>query len=134
MNRIFKKDKDYILETEDGQQFICKEWFEKKTNEWYIHLPKDNPSGREYIRKKKLIDDSIEFESKTTGPRVLGSSLDSLLTKEEKEEIAKLKNRIKEIEEAAKARKPEKLNLNDPESISREIARLMELKSKLVNR
>ena len=51
MNAITKIDNNqYELTDELGNTYMCKLWFEKKTNEWHIKLPMNNSSGTQYIR------------------------------------------------------------------------------------
>ena len=130
MNKIVKdKEGNYILITENGEEFTCKEWFEKKTDKWYVVLPKGNPSGREYITREKIdiaikYDSKFEFETKTTGPRVMTSGgWKSGLTKEEAEEYDQCEKRMSELKELGQKR----LRERKPEAI---LDRFEELKRK----
>ena len=103
MNTITKiNDNQYELRDELGNTYICKLWFEKKTQEWHIKLPMNNSSGRQYIRLKKFNEESVdgvyEFETKDTPKRVLNlSNWKSMLTDGEKLRLAVLESEIEKI-------------------------------------
>ena len=132
MNKIAYINGKYIVTCEDGSQLEGKIWLEKKTNRTYLKLPKENLTGREYITLSKIPTDGSEFsfESKTSGPRVLGNWR-SLMTKEEAEEYAACEAKMAAIEAAAKARKaPDE---NSIEGIELKIAQLLAKKNALLN-
>lgn len=127
MNKIAKiNDNQYELTDELGNTYMCKLWFEKKTNEWHIKLPMNNSSGRQYIRLKKFnennIDGVYEFETKDTPKRVLNvSNWKSMLTDAQKARLAILENEI----EAIKSDCIERLKSNSAEmKLQREIEKL----------
>lgn len=103
MNTITKiNDNQYELRDELGNTYMCKLWFEKKTQEWHIKLPMNNSSGRQYIRLKKFNEESVdgvyEFETKDTPKRVLNlSNWRSMLTDGEKLRLAVLESEIEKI-------------------------------------
>lgn len=133
MNKITYENEKYIVTCEDNSRIEGKVWLEKKTGRTYLKLPKDNPTGREYITITHIPTDgtSFTFETKTSGPRVLGN-WKSLLTKEELEEYTRCESRMKEIEELGKSRKaPDE---NSIEGIELQIARLMAKKESLLNK
>lgn len=103
MNTITKIDNNqYELTDELGNTYICKLWFEKKTNEWHIKLPMNNSSGRQYIRLKKFNENNVngvyEFETKDTPKRVLNvSNWKSMMTDIEKARLKVLEDEIEKI-------------------------------------
>lgn len=134
MNTITKiNDNQYELKDELGNTYICKLWFEKKTNEWHIKLPMNNSSGRQYIRLKKFnennVDGVYEFETKDTPKRVLNvSNWKSMLTDAQKARLAILENEI----EAIKSDCIERLKSNSEEmKLQREIEKLQSQLNKL---
>ena len=96
MNSIKQLNGEYVL----NDTIKCKVWDEHKngTTRTHIVLPKGNETGRTYITKS-IIDNEIDrigeykFDSKLSGPRVLGSKL----TEEGQELIADLQRQIDEI-------------------------------------
>lgn len=127
MNTITKIDNNqYELRDELGNTYICKLWFEKKTNEWHIKLPMNNSSGRQYIRLKKFNENNIngvyEFETKDTPKRVLNvSNWKSMLTDAQKARLSILENEI----EAIKSDCIERLKSNSEEmKLQRQIEKL----------
>jgi hypothetical protein len=134
MNKIVKKVNSngelvYTLVTEDNQMFDCTRLFEKKTNVWHIKLPKDNPSGRTFIRESILADkDEYLFETKTTHRTGLTGSggWRSKLTPDEAKELQKAEETIAKLKKIASERKAEKLDPNSVEGIEAAIAKLME--------
>lgn len=134
MNTITKIDNNqYELRDELGNTYMCKLWFEKKTNEWHIKLPMNNSSGRQYIRLKKFnennVDGVYEFETKDTPKRVLNvSNWKSMLTDAQKARLAILENEI----EAIKSDCIERLKSNSEEmKLQREIEKLQSQLAKL---
>ena len=134
MNTITKiNDNQYELKDELGNTYICKLWFEKKTNEWHIKLPMNNSSGRQYIRLKKFnennVDGVYEFETKDTPKRVLNvSNWKSMLTDAQKARLSILENEI----EAIKSDCIERLKSNSEEmKLQREIEKLQSQLNKL---
>lgn len=103
MNTITKiNENQFELKDELGNTYICKLWYEKKTNEYHIKLPMNNSSGRQYIRLKKFnennIDGVYEFETKDTPKRVLNvSNWRSMMTEEEKTRWNILENEMEKI-------------------------------------
>lgn len=111
MNKIIRKIENgnavYTCIAESGTTIKCTRWYEKKTGEWYVKLPKENETGREYIREKKITSDEYEFETKTTGPRVLGSTnWRSRLTEKELKELEVAEKTIERLKEIGMSRKP----------------------------
>lgn len=127
MNTITKiNDNQYELTDELGNTYICKLWFEKKTNEWHIKLPMNNSSGRQYIRLKKFNENNVngvyEFETKDTPKRVLNvSNWKSMLTDIEKARLKVLEDEIEKI----KSNCIERLKSNSEEmKLQRQIEKL----------
>lgn len=134
MNTITKiNDNQYELTDELGNTYICKLWFEKKTNEWHIKLPMNNSSGRQYIRLKKFnennVDGVYEFETKDTPKRVLNvSNWKSMMTDIEKARLKVLEDEIEKI----KSDCIERLKSNSEEmKLQREIEKLQSQLAKL---
>lgn len=134
MNTITKIDNNqYELRDELGNTYMCKLWFEKKTNEWHIKLPMNNSSGRQYIRLKKFNENNVngvyEFETKDTPKRVLNvSNWKSMLTDAQKARLSILENEI----EAIKSDCIERLKSNSEEmKLQREIEKLQSQLAKL---
>ena len=134
MNTITKiNDNQYELKDELGNTYMCKLWFEKKTNEWHIKLPMNNSSGRQYIRLKKFNENNVngvyEFETKDTPKRVLNvSNWKSMLTDTQKARLSILENEI----EAIKSDCIERLKSNSEEmKLQREIEKLQSQLAKL---
>lgn len=129
MNKIIRKIENgnavYTCIAESGTTIKCTRWYEKKTGEWYVKLPKENETGREYIREKKITSDEYEFETKTTGPRVLGTTnWRSRLTPEETKELETAEKTIERLKEIGMSRKP----LSEEDKLRKE---LEETKKKL---
>lgn len=127
MNKIAKiNDTQYELTDELGNTYMCKLWFEKKTNEYHIKLPMNNSSGRQYIRLKKFNEENVdgvyEFETKDTPKRVLNvSNWKSVLTDMEKARLNVLEDEIEKIKSAC----IERLKANSREAkLQREIEKL----------
>ena len=134
MNAITKIDNNqYELRDQLGNTYMCKLWFEKKTNEWHIKLPMNNSSGRQYIRLKKFNENNVngvyEFETKDTPKRVLNvSNWKSMLTDTQKARLSILENEI----EAIKSDCIERLKSNSEEmKLQREIEKLQSQLAKL---
>ena len=137
MNTIKKVEDKYILTCEDGSVFDCELWFEKKTNKWHVKLPKNNPSGRTYVRQS-IVDGSenqtYKFETKTTFRTGLTSGgWRSRLTDEEKQELAEYEEGIERLKKIGLSRKPltenDKLR-NQIKKLEEELRELRELKEK----
>ena len=134
MNTITKiNDTQYELRDELGNTYMCKLWFEKKTNEYHIKLPMNNSSGRQYIRLKKFNEENVngiyEFETKDTPKRILNvSNWKSMLTDIEKTRLSILEGEIEEIKSAC----IERLKSNSAEmKLQREIEKLQSQLAKL---
>lgn len=134
MNTITKIDNNqYELRDELGNTYMCKLWFEKKTNEYHIKLPMNNSSGRQYIRLKKFNEENVngiyEFETKDTPKRVLNvSNWKSMMTDEEKLRLKVLEDEIETI----KSNCIERLKSNSAEmKLQREIEKLQSQLNKL---
>lgn len=133
MNKITRNVVDgkstYKLTTGNGQEMDCSLWFEKKTDAWHVKLPKDNPSGRTYVRQK-IVDNSpngiYEFATKTEFRSGLtGGGWRSKMTPEETKRMTELENEIEAIKKACQERKVEKVDPNSPEGIQIQIDKLM---------
>lgn len=131
MNKIKKtiaKDgsASYTLVVEDGTKFDCSIWFEKKTGVNHIKLPKDNPSGRTYVRESFFEKaDIYEFETKTNFRTGLTSGgWKAKMTEEEAQRYEELEAEMAEIKEAASAREAVKIDPNSPEGIALQIEKL----------
>lgn len=120
----------YMLYTETGEKFPCTRWFEKKTGQWHVKLPKDNPSGRTYIRESYFDKgDEVEFETKTEFRKGLSSGgWRSKLTPEEIDEVKHHELMIENIKRVAMTREIKKL---DPNSIEGMMAMMAKLQAKL---
>lgn len=134
MNKIAKiNDTQYELTDEMGNTYMCKLWFEKKTNEYHIKLPMNNSSGRQYIRLKKFnenaVDGVYEFETKDGPKRVLNvSKWKDMLTDSEKARLNMLEDEIENIKSAC----IERLKANSEEAkLQREIEKLQSQLAKL---
>lgn len=129
MNKVTKISKNgeikYVLTCEDGRTMDCSLWYEKKTDAYHVLLPKDNPTGRTYIRESRFdTTDVYEFETKTEH-RTLGSNgWETRLTDDEKLELENCRARIEELKEIGMSRKPEKVDPNSEEGILAQIAKL----------
>ena len=117
MNKITKTDKTdknnkpiYLVTLDDETTFEVGTWFEKKTEKYHLHLPKDNKTGREYIREDKVLDEITKngffsFENKTTESRTL-SSWRSRLDKNELKELEEAEKTIERLKKIGLERKP----------------------------
>lgn len=131
MNKVTKlANGKYVLTCENGETFECTRWYEKKTDAWHVKLPKDNPSGRTYIRESNFKDkDVYEFETKTEHREGMSyGGWKSKLTEEEKLEIEQIEKRYLEIKEAASKRVVE---LTEEEKLLAQIAKLQERLNKV---
>lgn len=119
---------EYELTTIEGLTFICKRWFEKKSDSWHVVLPANTGTGRKYIRESLFQNGEIEFDNKTTPPRVLGSTKKNwrdYLLAAEKPELERLESEVEAIKTACEARIPKVVDESSVESLEDEIARLM---------
>lgn len=110
MNKIIYQNDQYICALENGDILTCKRWFERKTNEWHVKLPQDNPTGRTYIREK-IVQEAIlkegayYFENKTTHRVGLNSgSWRTKLTEAELNELKQAEETIERLKQAAQSR------------------------------
>ena len=128
MNKVIKVGEQYRIECENGTTFMATRWYEKKTGAWHIKLPADNPTGRTYIRESLIKNGTYEFETKTTGPRVLGSvgSWRSRLTEAELKELKEAEATIERLKEVGLSRKPEKKTIAQYEKELAEMKALCE--------
>lgn len=110
MNKLIKTADGYIVECENGETIKATRWYEKKTGAWHVKLPADNPTGRTYIRESLIKNGTYEFETKTTGPRVLGpqGNWKSRLTEDELQELKDAEETIERLKALGLSRKPEK--------------------------
>ena len=131
MNKLIKKADGYIVECENGETIKATRWFEKKTGAWHIKLPADNPTGRTYIRESLVKNDEYEFETKTSGSRVLGpqGNWRSRLTEEEQKELKAAEETIERLKQIGLLRKPEKKTIAQYE---KELADMKALYEKLL--
>lgn len=131
MNKLIKKADGYIVECENGETIKATRWFEKKTGAWHIKLPADNPTGRTYIRESLVKNDEYEFETKTSGPRVLGpqGNWRTRLTEEEQKELKAAEETIERLKQIGLSRKPEKKTIAQYE---KELADMKALYEKLL--
>lgn len=133
MNKVIKNVSkngvvNYVLYTEDGQEFDCSRWYEKKTDAWHVKLPKDNPSGRTYIRESYFADkNELTFETKTEHRTGLsGGGWRRKMTPEELKQVTEAENLIAKIREAASKRVIKKVDPNSIEGLEAEIMRMQE--------
>ena len=138
MNKVIRKVvngiESYQLTTDSGKTFDCVLWFEKKTGATHVKLPKDNESGRIYIRKS-IVDsrpEGYKFETKTehrTG--IIGGGWRTKMTPEEAIKVQKAEETLREIREACVARDVVKVDPNSIEGIELQMARLLARKARL---
>ena len=131
--RVEKVGDEYIL-SEIGGTYSekCTIIHEKKTGENHVKLPKDNPSGRTYIRQKKVDLGPVEFEEKTVFRTGLSSGgWRSKMTEEEKIEVENLEKRLNEIKSLCQSRKVKKVDPNSEEGIKLQIEKLKAKLAKL---
>lgn len=140
MNRIEKLENGtYVLTCENGEEFICTRWYEKKKDYWHVCPPKKGVEicGRSYIRESFFDKSNVyEFETKTEHREGLGNGgWKSRLTEDEKAEYEALEARMEELKKLALSR-PAK-ELSEEEKLEREIAKkqkaLEELRAKKNN-
>lgn len=121
---------NYTLYTAAGDEFACTRWYEKKTDAWHVKLPKDNPTGRTYIRESLFGSQGIyEFEDKTehrTG--LVTGGWRAKMTPDEAAKVAEAEALIESIKQAASARVVEKVDPNSEEGL---LAQIATLKAKL---
>lgn len=131
MNKLIKQADGYIVECENGETIKATRWFEKKTGAWHIKLPADNPTGRTFIRESLVKNDEYEFETKTSGPRVLGpqGNWRSRLTEEEQKELKAAEETIERLKQLGLSRKPEKKTVA---SLEKELADMRALYEQLL--
>ena len=131
MNNLILTETGYIVECENGETIKATRWFEKKTGAWHVKLPPDNPTGRTYIRESLIKDGHYEFETKTSGPRVLGpqGNWRSRLTEEEQKELKEAEETIERLKQIGLSRKPEKKTIAQYE---KELADMKALYEKLL--
>ena len=122
MNIIEKiNENTYRLTTEDGQEFTCKTWFEKKTEAYHVLIPKEAREicGRTYIRVS-IVGDHYEFETKTSHREGLGNGgWKSRMTDDEKARWAELETEMEQIKSACMAR-----TMTEEEKVLREMEKL----------
>lgn len=129
MNIIKKIDeKTYHLTTEDGQEFTCGTWYEKKTEAYHVIVPKEarDLCGRTYIRVS-IVGDYYEFETKTTHREGLGNGgWKSRMTDEEKTRWTELETEMEQIKSACMARTMtvEEKVLREMEKLQKKLATL----------
>lgn len=131
MNKIIKNAmNNYVVIDENGNEALCKLWFEKKTSAYHVMLPKDHVSGRTYIRQA-IVDEAINlngeyaFDNKTEHRTGLATGgWKTKLTDEEKAELEKAEATIERIKAAAMARKVEKPEKGSVEDLEAQLAKL----------
>lgn len=128
MNKIIFDGQNYTLITSSGNSYPCTRWFEKKTGQWHVKVPKEGTEecGRTYIRESHFANSDIyEFETKTEHRTGLASGgWRSKLTDEEKVELETYEKGIERLKELASKREIPKVDPNSEEGILREIERL----------
>lgn len=134
MNRIERLENGtYVLTCENGQEFVCRRWYEKKKDYWHVCPPKEAVElcGRSYIRESFFDNSNIyEFETKTEHREGLGNGgWKARLTPEELKEYQFMEQRMEELKKVALSR-PAK-ELTEEEKLEREIQRLLEKKKRL---
>lgn len=128
------ENNQYTLTTPDGKTYPCTRWYEKKTNAWHVKLPKDNPTGRTYVRESLFINDKYYFDDKTehrTG--LTAGGWRSKMTKEEARQVEEAEKLIERIKNEASQRVTPKVDMNSIEGIEMMIKRLEEKREKLKN-
>lgn len=124
--KVEKVDNEYIL-SEVGGTYTekCTIWYEKKTDKNHVKLPKDNPSGRTYIRQDKVDLGPVEFDQKTESRTGLSSGgWKSKMTEDERIEVENLEKRLDEIKSLCQSRTVEKVDPNSEEGIQLQIEKL----------
>ena len=127
MNKIEKLNNTYTLTTENGETFTCTRWFEKKTNQWHILIPKDARKlcGRTYIRENHFDNSTIyEFETKTEHREGMSyGSWKDRMTDEEKVQWTECEKLMETIKQNCLERKPKELT--EEEKLQLQIDKLM---------
>lgn len=133
-NRVVRDAQgNYTLTTTAGDEFACTRWYEKKTDAWHVKLPKDNPTGRTYIRESLFgTSGAYEFADKTEHRTGLATGgWRAKMTPDEARKVAEAEAIIEAIKAEASKRVVEKV---DPNSIEGLEARMAELKAKLARK
>lgn len=127
-NRITKINGQYILTTEDGQEFVCSRWFEKKVERWHVVVPKEARElcGRTYIRESNFDNSDIyEFDTKTEHRTGLsGGGWRSKMTPEEAKMVEEAESTIERIKSECMKREVEKVDPNSEEGLMAQIAKI----------
>lgn len=127
-NRIVKVNGQYILTTEDGQEFVCSRWFEKKVERWHVVVPKEARElcGRTYIRESYFDNsDTYEFDTKTEHRTGLsGGGWRSKMTPEEAKLVEEAESTIERIKSECMKREVEKVDPNSEEGLMAQIAKI----------
>lgn len=131
MNKIERTNEGrYILTVENGNTYECKRWLENKPNKqmWHVVVPKEAREicGRTYIRESYFDDKDIyEFETKTEHREGLGGGgWRSRLTTEEVKRLEEAEKTIEELKKIGMERTPEKVDPNSEEGILLQIEKL----------
>lgn len=127
-NRIEKTERGYILTTNDGQEFVCTRWYEKKVDKWHVVVPKEAREicGRTYIRESNFDDSDVyEFDTKTEHRTGLsGGGWRSKMTEEERKLVEEAESTIERIKSECMKREVEKVDPNSEEGILAQIAKM----------
>lgn len=129
MNTLKKINQDtYTLTIEDGREFTCKTWIEKKKDKngdpiemEHVIVPKEarDICGRTYLRTS-IVGDFYEFETKTTHREGLGNGgWKSRMTEEEKVRWTELETEMEQIKSACMNR-----TMTEEEKVLREMEKL----------
>ena len=124
MNKVTKlANGNYELTCENGEKMACTRWYEKKTDAWHVKLPKDNPSGRTYIRESNFANTNIyEFETKTEHREGLSyGGWRNKLTEDEKKQIEAAEALIERIKAEASKRV---IEITEEQKLMAQIAKL----------
>lgn len=127
MNKVIRDaEGNYTLHTAEGQTYPCTRWYEKKIEAWHVKLPKDNPTGRTYIRESHFATtDTYEFENKTEHRSGLTSGgWRAKMTPDEAKQVAEAEALIERIKAEASARTIEKVDPNSEEGLLAQITKL----------
>lgn len=137
MNSLTKiNEKSYRLILEDGQEYICSTWIEKKIKNGesveyeHVIIPKEAREicGRTYLRTS-IVGDYYEFETKTSHREGLGNGgWKSRMTEEERTEWETLETRMNEIKETCMNRK-----ITEEEKLENEVQKLLKKLAELRN-
>lgn len=122
----FEDDNYYLIDNNSDYKEVCTLWYEKKSDATHVKLPKDNPSGRTYIRQA-IVDEkgAYDFDKKTTFRTGLaGGGWRSKMTEAEATELAEAEATIERIKKEAGARETVKIDPNSVEGIEAAIAKL----------